>query len=415
MTSESNSKLYRQLAWGSLVVALVFCAYRLAPSLRSSSKFQNRKIEPLSDENWQAAMSAIEQRDFAPANEFVRQSIGKTGASAQRAMLQGRVFLHNGKLLAASQAFQEAAESPEWNSLAYFWLGATAYKGGNASVAESCWLKALEADPNNVEAHRSLSMFYYDVGAIDHAVQHLQATTGLQADDPRPYRLLGMIFADYERYDEAVGYYRSALSRNLTAQVREEVLRELTNCYLKLRDYKSGLEVIETASKSLDAMVLKADCLVGLGEQDQAIALLDQVLSVDPSNFGAMLSKADANLLAGKAQEAVDVLRRAVAIRSKDYLVNYKLAQALRAIGLTDEAQVVADNAEAIKVIRERFTQLHKDATSSPRDADIRYQLGVTADELGMPEMAAVWYKAAVQLNPSHANAKQKLGFKSET
>ena len=414
MTSETNSTVVRRLAWGSLVVALIFCAVQLAPNFRPSSKIPNRKIEQLSDENWQMAMTAIEQHNSGPANEFIRQSIGKSGVSPQRALLQGRMFLDNGKLLAANQAFQEAAESPEWNSRACFWLGATAYSGGNSTAAESYWLKAIESEPNNVDAHRSLSMYYYDVGAIDDAVEHLQATSKLNAEDARPYRLLGMIFSDYERYDEAVGYYRSALSRNLTAQVREEVLRELTSCYLKLRDYKSGLELIETASTSLDAQVLKADCLIGLGEEVRAIELLEQILSKDPNNFNALISMSDVNLVAGKADKAVALLKRAIIVNKYDYLANYKLAQALRASENPDEAETVAANAEAIKLTRERFAQLHKDATSNPHDAEIRYQLGTTAEELGMPEMAAVWFKAAIQLNQNHLGAKQKLGFKPE-
>ncbi len=409
MTSEVNPNSVRWLAWCTLLAAMIFAAVRLMPMLSKSPESEPRKIDQLAENNWQLAMSALDQGDSGPALEFVRLSIGKPGVKAKRSLLQGRLLLASDKLLAAGQAFREAEASPELKSLALFWLGATAYRGGNTVVAENYWLRSLESDANNLEAHRSLSMFYYDVGAIDNAVAHLQRSTELNAVDARPYRLLGLIYSDYERYEEAIGFYRSALDRKLTIQTRDQVLRELTGCYLKTRDYQKGLETIGKASETLDAIALKADCLVGLGEQQRAIELLDEVLEKDPLHFGGLMSMGDAQLVNGNAIAAVEFLNRAVAINSKDYLANYKLAQALRAVGQAEEAEKVAALAESIKGTRERFTQLHKDATSNPRDAEIRYQLGITAEELGMTEMALVWYKAALQLNPAHAAAQAKL------
>lgn len=411
MTTKTSSTWISRLAWGSLIVAVIFGACRLSPSFNLTRKNPVRKNEFLSNNNWQLAMAAIDKNDFTLAEEFIRQSIGKQGMSPQRNLLQGRMFLASGKLHAANQAFQEAVQSPEWSSRAYFWLGAANYNGGNIAAAEKYWLQAIESDPNNVDAHRSLSMYYYDVGAIDNAVAHLQTTAKLDSGDARPHRFLGLIYSDFERYEEAVDFYRAALKRNLNPQVREEVLRELTSCFLKIREFGLGLQTIETASKTADAVVLKADCLLGLGEEDQANTLLNEVLAKDPKNFAALLSLGDAKLIAGKSEEAVALLQRAVDVRKKDYLANYKLSQALRASNKIEEAKLVEADAETIRVTRERFTQLHKDATSNPYDAEIRFALGTTAEELEMFEMAPVWFKAALQLNPNHAGARQKLGM----
>jgi len=292
-----SSTFVRTLSWCCLLAGLLFCAVRMRPLLKFLNAHEIRKVQQLSEKHWQLAMAALDESDANPALQYVRQSLGKANVKSQRALLQGRILLDKGKLLAAGQAFREAADSPEWQSRANFWLGATAYKGGNTAVAENYWLRAVEADPKSLDAHRSLSMYYYDVGAIDHAVDHLQTWTKLNVEDARPFRLLGLIFSDYERYDEAVSYYRSALDRKLALPVRDEVLREVTGCFIKLRDYKTGLEAIAVADDTLEAKVLKADCLIGLGEPSDAMRLLEDVLAKDEKNFDALMSMGDAKLL----------------------------------------------------------------------------------------------------------------------
>lgn len=395
--------------WVGLLMAVLFCMWRLVPHSWTASTTDSAQVASLSDTAWNQAMTALDTQNSTLAIAYVQRSMGKPSLKPQRAILQGRLLLERGKPLAADQLFREAGQSAPWQSRARYWSGAAAYAAGNTAAAEAAWSEVLVDAPDNAQAHRSLAMFYYDVGAIDHAVEHLQKLTALDRDDSRPYRLLGLIFFDYERYQDAVNYYRAALDRDLSAQTRDQVRRELTSCFLKLGDFQRGLEVIESASETLDALVLKADCLVGLGEQERAVELLTNVLERDTHHHKGLVSMGEAQLVGGSAEKAVTHLRRAVAEQPNDYLSNFKLAQALRGAGAGDEAEQVAARAEEIKLKRENFAKLHRDATASPRDAEIRYQLGVTAEELGMPELATTWFKAVLQLDDQHVEARRRL------
>jgi cytochrome c-type biogenesis protein CcmH/NrfG len=64
---------------------------------------------------------------------------------------------------------------------------------------------------------------------------------------------------------------------------------------------------------------------------------------------------------------------------------------------------------EEIKAIRDRFTKLHEQAANTPQDAELRFQLGVTALELDRPDLALGWFRMALSLNPRHAGAASAL------
>ena len=123
----------------------------------------------------------------------------------------------------------------------------------------------------------------------------------------------------------------------------------------------------------------------------------------------ALVVRASIHIEQQQPEAAVKLLERAVEQRPTDYLANFRLSQALRTVGETERASVVAKRAEELKLMRERFSQLHQDATARPLDAEVRYQLGELAMELEMPELAVTWLRVAIQLDPQHAQAAELL------
>ena len=64
---------------------------------------------------------------------------------------------------------------------------------------------------------------------------------------------------------------------------------------------------------------------------------------------------------------------------------------------------------EDLKVRWQKFSDLQIDAINRPTDAMIRYEIGILAQQLGMPKLAATWYKAALSINPGMGIASQAL------
>lgn len=394
-----------------LVLSVAVCAVRIVPMLWPS-KAPDSPIAtsaPPTQADWELAMQDLDIHKDEAAATYILRSFGHENLQSPRAILQGRLFLDAQKLMAARQAFGEALPSSRFAPIAQFWLGAVNYAMTNTQAAEQYWLQSLEGLPDDPSVHRSLSMLYYDRGAIDRAVHHLQAVAKLDPKDARPLRLLGLIHKDYERYAEAADYYRQALTRGLSAQPREQVRLELVECLLKTREYDEGLKVLENASMTYDAVALKAECLIGLGRSSDAIADLDELLAKDNQHFPSLMSRASIYMEQRQYPEAIALLRRAIDIHSSDYLAHFRLAQSLRSAGQADEAKQEAARADEIKLMRERFSKLHQDANERPDDAEVRYEIGQLAEKLNLPEMAAIWYKASLALQPTHEGARKRL------
>ena len=219
---------------------------------------------------------------------FLLATTGDSTQQARRAVLQGRLFLDEGKLFAARQTLLESLSDARLVPIANYWLGAVSYAIADLRSAEQYWLEALQADANHTDTHRSLAMIYYDRGAIDHAVQHLKEVTRLAPADARPYRLLGLLHKDYERYGEAAEFYRQALACTLTPVTRQEVTIELAEALIKTRNYQQALNALQSAPTTSDVQVLQAECMIGLGDSAAASQVLDQVLAQQPEHFAAL-------------------------------------------------------------------------------------------------------------------------------
>jgi tetratricopeptide (TPR) repeat protein len=147
-----------------------------------------------------------------------------------------------------------------------------------------------------------------------------------------------------------------------------------------------------------------------LGKNEEAIQELDLVLSVDPNHLRALLHRGTLDLERGNIDGAIAVLTRAAQTYPLDFTAHFKLSQALRRGEKNEEADQEAAEAERIRVVRERFSKLHQDAAASPQDPSIRVQLGDTALELQLQDVAKSWYVAALALDPKNEKARESLG-----
>lgn len=391
-----------------LIGALVFAAVRIAPIYRS---VPHQTVGQLSVESkdWQEAMQQLDDHKPALARRYLSETTGQPSQQTRRALLQGRIFLENGKLFAARQTLLESLDDDQVSVEANYWLGAASYALGDTLAAEQYWLEVLQVDAKHTDTHRSLAMIYYDRGAIDHAVQHLNEVARLAPADARPYRLLGLIHKDYERYGEAATFYRQALARKLIPATLQEVSIEFAETLIKTRSYQAALDALQKATSTTDVQVLKAQCLIGLGESATAAKILDDVLAQHPEHFSGLNERAGIYLEQQQNESAIKMLQHAVELKPTDYLANFRLAQSLRAAGKSEEADEAAERAADIKTKREQFSKLHQDATAKPQDAQVRIELGDLAAELDMPDLSITWYKAAVGLDPQNAPAQQKL------
>jgi Flp pilus assembly protein TadD len=183
----------------------------------------------------------------------------------------------------------------------------------------------------------------------------------------------------------------------------------LADCEINLRQFGSALATLSECGPQADRWAREAECLHGLSRLDEARGRVAQTLDHDPAHLTGLLlagtMAAERNDTAG----AVEWFSRAVVAHPKDYTARFRLAQAYRRSGNIAEADEHTRVAEEIKRVREEFSRLHGTAAAEPGNANVRCRLGVLARELGRPDLARTWFRAALAIDPGHAETLRNL------
>ncbi|MBT4865963.1 MAG: tetratricopeptide repeat protein [Planctomycetaceae bacterium] len=147
---------------------------------------------------------------------------------------------------------------------------------GDVEQAGSLLHQAIEANPEDVEAHRELARLLLDQGAVDAAVDQLRLAVGQSPDDIDSYTQLARIQLDHSRFRGAE------------------------------RDIISALAI---DPEHVESLLLKAELAEQHGRDALAMETYYRVLSRDPENNVARLQLADLQIATGHPDRAAPLLR----------------------------------------------------------------------------------------------------------
>lgn len=355
------------------------------------------------------ARQALAQGDFDAVARRLAALEGAAGYEPHAHFLRGALLLEQRQNLRALEEFGYAVDHPDLRADTLTLAGQAAYRAGEWQDAVGLLRQALELTPDSLPALRWLASSYYDLGLNDAAVATLLRVAELDPQDPRPHRLLGLMYKDFEHYSAAVDFYRESLRRSRQQPDLDRILLELTDCLLNLQQYDAALETLSGCEPHPERWVREAECYHAQGQVEQAKALLQQALDVDPAHLAGLLLAGTIAVEQNDIDSAIEAFSRAVVAWPRDYTANFKLSQALRRGGRSAEADRVAQTADEIKRIREEFSGLHEKAGEEPENADVRCRLGILANQLGRPDLARVWFRAALAVDPAHAETLRQL------
>jgi tetratricopeptide (TPR) repeat protein len=344
------------------------------------------------------AWTALQQGDVATV-EKLRQALERRPELIAHAnLLAAGMLLKERKFKEAHQKLQGPLNNRALRHRAIFLAGEALVSMGEPLMAEPLFLEAVRNNPSSLPANRWLSVIYYDLGAVDQARFYLERVAELDPADYRPDRLLGLMNKDYEVYDDAVKHYKRSLQRAPQQPPREEVLLELVECQIRMRDYEDALATLDEAAPSIDKNVFRAECLYNTGKRDEALALLDDALSQKPDHLQALLIRGDAALVEKDSARATACLKKAVELHPHDFAAHYKFAQALALAGDEAGAEKERVRADELKAIREKFARLHEKAFAEPYNSAVRRELSAVATQMGREDLAKVWLDAAASI-----------------
>jgi tetratricopeptide (TPR) repeat protein len=220
------------------------------------------RVGPPSPTPNEAAIVQAEAGDLEGAIARLRRELDDDASSAGTWLALGSVLSRAGRWEEAVSALHEAVELE-----------------GDLAVARVLFARALEA-----------------AGRTDDAVFQLLRASKLAPDDPAVLRELGGAFYRKGLYDKALPWLLKA--RAAAAGNPEEEARALYAIGLAQearRDPGAAIAAyrgaIERNGSHLDARKTLADALASIGEHERAIAVLDELLEVDPTNEKAALNR----------------------------------------------------------------------------------------------------------------------------
>ena len=401
VVSRPTSSLPRRLLRWCLVLAFL-----MIPAL-AVRHWSSAQTPP--DEHFQQGLAAFRENRIEQVRVCADALAAFPGYEPHSQLLEGMVQMRQGRLQQALDRFWNARHHDATRQLAFSLSGEAFYQLGNHREAIRILAVAVQADPENVEAHRWAAAACYDIGAMDHALRHLQKVAELAPDDPRPNRLRGLIHKDFERYDLAAVEYREALRRHPDPNRWDEVRVELAECLRREGQFGEALAVLEPCEARPDPDALRAECQLALKQPAQATQFVLRALAKDPQHRDALLVHAEIVLGGGDATRAAEILERAAAAHPHDDLVRYRLAQVYRRLGRDDQAEVQAEIMRELRELGKQFTKLHERAFNDLSDPQLRYEIGVLANRLGRPLLARGWFEAALALDPGHRPSREAL------
>ncbi|MDV6033348.1 MAG: tetratricopeptide repeat protein [Phycisphaera sp. RhM] len=187
-------------------------------------------------------------------------------------------------------------------------LAVSLHQGGHLTEAEGLYQRALEREPENVDALHFLGVLRHKQGNSDEAVRLIRRSL---RGNPRYHGArnnLGNVLKESERFVEAEAEYR---------------------------------KVIEADPKHADAHNNLGAVLRALKRTDEAIASFEAAIELQPRHADAHQNLGNALKASGRQEEALVAFRKAVEIDPHRSTSHLNLGRALYAFGRIDEAIIV--------------------------------------------------------------------------
>ncbi|MEU8621622.1 tetratricopeptide repeat protein [Streptomyces sp. NPDC048623] len=146
------------------------------------------------------------------------------------------------------------------------------------------------------------------------------------------------------------------------------------------------------------ALVLLARCRHRLGDEAQALDLVEQALRAEPDSVGGWLMRTHVLLTTRQYERAEESARRAVALAPHFWATHYTLASVL-------DRSVHAERKRAA------YESARTAVSLAPEESDAHFLVGLTAQRLGNHEVAERAYETALRLDPESSEAHNNLSL----
>jgi tetratricopeptide (TPR) repeat protein len=161
------------------------------------------------------AIVHMEMRKFERAKEDLTRAISVVPSSAAYQEKLGTVLIEVKDWNGARKALEKAVELEPSLFKAYYKLGQVLEELDDQQSALQRYTQSIENGPRFLPAYNALGSLYADLGYSDHAVQVAQSALKVaqagSEEAAKIHNLLGTVFQQQKKYDEAITQFRAAL------------------------------------------------------------------------------------------------------------------------------------------------------------------------------------------------------------
>lgn len=254
------------------------------------------------------------------------------------------------------------------------------------------------ADADRSAALRLAIEIRFDLGRDEDVLLHSDELISRHPGDPQPYRFKGKVFRTRGQWDHFVDAMERAVE---LTETDDPILKiELADGYIQLGRTSAGRRLVDEISKAhadliAQAPIMNARLLLQEGKIAESKSILDEFLAQVPDDAEALIVKG--TLLVGQEQfeAAIEVLERAIAEEPSEEQAYYQMGQAYARLGKDDLATAFLNQHRQILDTKVRLHELEHKAAIEPGNVAVRKEIADLYAEIGLPELADFWRRAA--------------------
>jgi protein O-mannosyl-transferase len=299
--------------------------------------------------------------------------------------------------------FRHALRATANNFVAHYNLGQILFEDGKFAEAMTEYKKALQINPDYVEAVNSLGLALAGLGRTEEAKTEFEKALRMNPNYVKAHNNLGLVLAGLGRTEEAMAQYREALRIDPRCA---EAHNNLGNVWVNTGRFAEAVaeyrEALGINPRYAEAHSNLGFALANLGRMAEAIAAYAEAVRIKPDYAEAHYSLGVLLAAEGKTEEALAQYREAVRLR-------HGWPQALRKLAwllATAENARVRNAGEAVQ-LAERLCEI-----TGQQQADALVVLAAAYAEAGRFTEAVRVAQKALEL--AKTNGQQELAVKVE-
>ncbi len=365
---------------------------RLARSYLALGRFADAKKEALKileqfPDNDDAIVALTEaaqnKEDIEEAEQQLQKFPKKDNVSVYLA--SANLFLRRGDLSAAENALRQALTVDPKSAAAHTAMGDLHLIRKDPNRAGEEFKKAADLAPIRSIDRLKYAAFKSGTGDTEE-VRRVSSEMTRKAPDYLPgWCLLGEVAFKDKKYDEALSLLQNVFSRdpqNLDGHRLE------SEALLAKGDTKKAVEVLDRLNQTYPGTALikyqLAQAYLKNNNMNQAKAMLDQAISINPNYADAILLLADINLRSGRSEAVIEPMMRLLKGNPELRPATLLLAAAYGALDRLDDAAVITG----------------EQARLAPRDPQAQMALGLTLRQAKRNDEARQAFEKAAELAP---------------